>query len=172
MTDTSLSPDLESARQALHAESSLWQPPAALEAQVLAQLPEQLPAQLLAQRPARSPARTQAWWQQSWLIGPALCASLTAFGFYVALWRDAPHDGQATVIERSTPFVALASAAEISAAQHPVIVERAMPRDQLPQYGFAFSPERVHEPVHAQWLVSERGQALAVRFSDEILLKE
>jgi hypothetical protein len=160
MTDTPLSPDLEPARLRLHAESCLWQPPAALEEQVLAQLP------------TRRPLHSLGWWHRSWVLAPAMCASVGAIGLSILLWRDVPLAGHAAMVARSTPFVALASAAEIRAAQHPVLIERVMPRDRLPEYGFAFSPERVHEPVHAQWLVSERGQALAVRFSDEVVLKE
>jgi len=66
----------------------------------------------------------------------------------------------------ATPFVALASLDTISASSRNEVVTATLPRATLAEFGLPVSPLRAAETIDAEFLVGANGGVLAVRFVD------
>lgn len=98
-----------------------------------------------------------------WLGLPAGIAALLVFGFALVFLAATP-----SAADSAAPaFVALTPLETIAAEPRPLVIASEVPRAQLAAYGLPVDPARADQPVRAEFLVSQRGAVLAVRFSPE-----
>ncbi|MFZ6648182.1 hypothetical protein ACO0LO_20830 [Undibacterium sp. TJN25] len=67
--------------------------------------------------------------------------------------------------DEGTPFIAIASLQRIGEEPAPHLVDADVPGSWLASLGLPVAPEMANEPVHAQMLLSESGQPLAMRLA-------
>jgi hypothetical protein len=149
---------------AARADLELRKPDPMIEHRLLARMRErQALRSVAATQPARTPARARPMRRWLWLGAPALAAAL---GFVVLMIGFSRPDAIDAPVLRATPFFALASAEAIAAERAPIVVESAVPRMALADYGLPVDPARVDEAVGAEFLLSRAGVILAVRFKE------
>ncbi|WP_394782345.1 hypothetical protein [Undibacterium sp.] len=114
-----------------------------------------------------------AWYRQSrhWMSS-ALAISGTAALVAVMMISPVrtPMEAQTAVKhllneDDGTPFIAIASLQRIGEEPSPRLVDADVPGSWLASLGLPVAPEMANEPVHAQMLLSESGQPLAMRLA-------
>ena len=142
---------------ALRDATTLFAPPAGLEAKLQAAL-----------RKKHRPAPFK--WLNGFGLGVPAAALALSLGF--AGWLMlAPLLGQTgrtaappiATTHSDAPFIALASAERIALEPSATIVSTTFPRAMLADYGLPVSPERAGEAVRADMLVASNGVPLALR---------
>jgi hypothetical protein len=107
------------------------------------------------------------FWRSPWFGVPAALSSGVALaGIALLTWIIALPKEAKTPVLTATPFFALASADAIAAERSPIVVESALPRVALADYGLPVDPARADEAVGAEFLLSRAGVVLAVRFKE------
>jgi hypothetical protein len=101
-----------------------------------------------------------AFW---WFGVPAGAAALLVLGVVLVLFTGTP----SATASGAPAFIALTPLETIAAEPSPVVVTSEVPRAQLASFGLPVDPARADLPVRAEFLVSQRGALLAVRFSPE-----
>jgi hypothetical protein len=101
-----------------------------------------------------------AFW---WFSVPAGAVALLVLGVAVLLFTGTP----SATASGAPAFIALTPLETIAAEPSPVVVTSEVPRAQLASFGLPVDPARADLPVRAEFLVSQRGTLLAVRFSPE-----
>jgi hypothetical protein len=120
---------------------------------------------LSADRRAASEAHKPREWRRSlwWWGVPAAVATLLVVAAGAILLAG----GRAVTESGASTFVALTPLETIAAEPRPLVVASDVPRAQLAALGLPVDPARADLPVRAEFLVSQRGAVLAVRFSPE-----
>jgi anti-sigma-K factor RskA len=106
--------------------------------------------------------RTGFWhrlfsWRAAALAGAAMLA------IAISALVLAPNQPQSDATVR-TPFLALVASEAIAAEPSAVIVSSQVSGAELSDYGLPVDPERVDQPIRAEFLLSPTGLILAVRF--------
>ena len=106
--------------------------------------------------------RTGFWhrpfsWHAAALAGAAMLA------IAISALVLAPNQPQSDATVR-TPFLALVASEAIAAEPSAVIVSSQVSGAELSDYGLPVDPERVDQPIRAEFLLSPTGLILAVRF--------
>jgi hypothetical protein len=154
--------ELDSWLDAARADLAQQSPPEWIESALAARQSEQVllrrlrPEQPRASALRRKPARWFLWGL------PAGLAALLVAAAGVILLMGAPPEAQS-----APTFVALMPLETIAAEPRPVVIASEVPRAQLAALGLPVDPARADLPVRAEFLVSQRGTVLAVRFSPE-----
>jgi hypothetical protein len=140
----------------LKGELARLQPPAALEANLLAQF-----------RKRKARARRPSLW---WMPPLALAATVALVSWMVQAPLVIPNE---TPVEQliageadQGPFLALRPLERIALEPGVTVVAAEFPRALLADWGLPVSPERAGEPVRAEMLYSAQGEPLAVRLID------
>jgi anti-sigma-K factor RskA len=108
--------------------------------------------------------RTGFWhrlfsWRAAALAGAAMLA------IAISALVLAPNQPQSDATVR-TPFLALVASEAIAAEPSAVIVSSQVSGAELSDYGLPVDPERVDQPIRAEFLLSPTGLILAVRFAE------
>jgi hypothetical protein len=157
-TRDSLDPWLAAAR----ADLAGRMPPGWIEPALAARRSERLLLRRLrADRPAPTAPRRR-WRLAPWVAVPVGLAAMVALGAALVFLRTEP-----PATPRGPAFVALTPLETIAAEPRPVVIASDVPRAQLAALGLPVDPARADLPVRAEFLVSQRGAVLAVRFSPE-----
>ena len=154
---------LDSWLEAARADLARHTPPQWIESTLAARQGE---LQLLRRlKPCRSDEmlRRKRRWSGWWLGVPAGVAALLTVVAGVVFLRGGP---SATGL-RAPTFLALTPLETIAAEPRPLVIASEVPRAQLAAFGLPVDPARADLPVRAEFLVSQRGALLAVRFSPE-----
>ena len=156
--------ELDSWLAAARADLKQQTPPEWIESALLARQSERLLLRRLQvdqpRMPAPRKARRPVWW---WAL-PAGVAALLAGAVVGLVWRaGAPPAAGSS----APPFMALTPLETIAAEPRPMVIASEVPRAQLAAIGLPVDPARADLPVRAEFLVSQRGAVLAVRFSPE-----
>jgi hypothetical protein len=138
-------------------------PPGWIESAIAARLDERALAGRLQRVPAPAPAPSAR--KRRRVVWFGIPAALAASGVLVLAWM-------ALAVPRPDAlpppaFVALTALETIAAEPRPLVVASQLPRAQLAAFGLPVDPARADRPVRAEFLVSQRGAVLAVRFSPE-----
>lgn len=152
---------LDSWLDAARVDLAQQSPPAWIESALATRQSEQvLLRRLRPEQPAtilrRKPARWFLWGL------PAGLAAVVVAAAGVVLLMGAPPEAQS-----APTFVALTPLETIAAEPRPMVIASDVPRAQLAALGLPVDPARADLPVRAEFLVSQRGTVLAVRFSPE-----
>lgn len=170
MNTASRDPGNQSAWQDARAAYRLSEPPAALEATLLARFGEQRAHERFSIAvPATAAAviaKPSRWsWQGVWSLTRLhpVCASglsLCAVFAFAAPWGL---QWMSVTPESTTPFmlVSAPSGGQLNVAQ---MVRVSVVREAMLDFGIPVPPQRLHEPVRAEMLLGPRGEMLAVRF--------
>lgn len=154
---------LDSWLAAARADLAQQTPPGWIESALVARQSERLLLRRLQpDRPAQPVQRKQRrplWW---WGV-PAGVATLLAAAAGVVFLLGTPLAADAG----SPPFVAVTPLETIAAEPRPMVIASEVPRAQLASMGLPVDPARADQTVRAEFLVSQRGAVLAVRFSPE-----
>ncbi|HYS13788.1 MAG TPA: hypothetical protein VEN28_10790 [Burkholderiaceae bacterium] len=154
---------LDSWLAAARAQLAQQNPPEWIESALAARQSERaLLRRLRADQPAASVLRKSRpiwlWWGL-----PAGLAALLVAGVGLVFLAGAP-----LTSDTSAPaFMALTPLETIAAEPRPLVIASEVPRAQLAALGLPVDPARADLPVRAEFLVSQRGALLAVRFSPE-----
>lgn len=153
--------ELDSWLGAARTDLSRQSPPEWIESALAARQSEQvLLRRLRPVQPTPAVRRKPARWVL-WGLPVGLAALLVAVAGVFLLLGAAP-DAQS-----APTFVALTPLETIAAELRPVVIASEVPRAQLAALGLPVDPARADLPVRAEFLVSQRGTVLAVRFSPE-----
>jgi hypothetical protein len=154
---------LDSWLAAARADLARQEPPQWIESALAARQAERTLVRHLRERQAPRPAlrtgRKRIWW----LGLPAGVAALLAVGTGLTFLAGS----QAPASPTAAAFMALTPLETIAAEPRPVVIASEVPRAQLAAFGLPVDPARADLPVRAEFLVSQRGALLAVRFSPE-----
>jgi len=154
---------LDSWLAAARAELAQQTPPEWIEAALAARQSERALLRRLRVAPpaARVPRKSRPTWL--WWGLPAGLAALVVAGVGLVLLAGEP----LTTGADATAFMALTPIETIASEPRPVVIASEVPRAQLAALGLPVDPARADLPVRAEFLVSQRGALLAVRFSPE-----
>jgi hypothetical protein len=140
----------------LKGELARLQPPAGLEAELLAQF-----------RKRRAKAKRPALW---WMPPLALAATVALVSWMVQapmpITTETPVEELIAGEPDPGPFLALRPLERIALEPGATVVATEFPRALLADWGLPVSPERAGEPVRAEMLYSAQGEPLAMRLLD------
>jgi hypothetical protein len=139
-------------------------PPDWIQSAIAARIDERVLLGRLQRRPAPAPAPSARPRRRVLWFG--IPAALAASGALVLAWMGLAVSPPAAV-PQPPAFVALTALETIAAEPRPLVVASQVPRAQLAAFGLPVDPARADRPVRAEFLVSQRGAVLAVRFSPE-----
>ncbi|GGD00961.1 hypothetical protein [Undibacterium terreum] len=153
---------------ALRQQMQEMQAPADLEGRLLAAFNT-----VQAQRVPSVPSPLRAWYQRSRHWISSTCAIAGTAALVVTMMISpvrTPMEATSAVRqmlndETGTPFIAIASLERIEGEPAPRLVDADVPGSWLASLGLPVAPEMADEPVHAQMLLSESGQPLAMRLA-------
>ncbi|HTT13774.1 MAG TPA: hypothetical protein VMG60_23145 [Burkholderiaceae bacterium] len=147
---------------AARADLAQRSPPGWIEPAITARQSEGLLLRRLRPGPPAKPPRVRSRWWWSVPVGVATILVVPA-GVLVLANGGAPPFARA----RAPAFMALTPIEAIAAEPRPLVIASEVPRAQLAAIGLPVDPARADQPVRAEFLVSQRGAVLAVRFSPE-----
>jgi hypothetical protein len=155
------------------------QPPASVEAQLVARLFDSaanaVPAHAVAAS-SKATRRTPTWIERwgawlAWPVSVTAAAGLVSWMVYTnpaiapeQIEPATPSYEVAGGATAATPFMALTSLDNIPPGSQSEVVSATLPRATLAEFGLPVSPMRAAEPIQAEFLVGANGGVLAVRF--------
>lgn len=99
-----------------------------------------------------------------WSMAGGLGSAMAVAAVFL-LTVQAPAPGVLAATDDRGDFIALLPLDQIAAEQSPQVVETSLPRTALDALGVPVTPENAGDTVHAEMLISEDGEPLAVRLS-------